>query len=520
MKNTPSYSALSLHRFRSILFLLVLVVLSEYVNRSIMHMPLYGTFFLLPVVYATFTGGVGIGLLSVGLVFLYFLYAFADPNRLFYYSSDMLLTLCSVTVGAIVMVLMMGRLQLQVKALLRRNESILNSIEEGIIGLNSAEEITFVNPAALHMLARREEELIGTPIAIVTTAFQKEQIQFGSSHQHLRHQESATHFMRKDGSRFPVEYVSSPIHLKGQQVGTVISFRDISKRQQLEAQFVQAQKMEAIGRMAGGVAHDFNNLLTVMNGYIDLLLEETNKHDPRYKDISEVKSIVKRASHLTRQLLTFSHKQDLATELIDLNELIGQMDTLLTRLVGEKVDLQIELAPELGKIRNEQSQIEQVIMNLVINARDATAQGGQIRIETSPCHFQEPSLTMAPGDYILLVVSDTGIGIDAHTREQIFEPFFTTKAEGEGTGLGLATVYSIVTQSGGKIEVSSQVGHGSSFRIYLPQAEEQTTEQLAPEFNFQLEDAIRPLFFPKTSNSVAILEDSEVHDQEVIVLRD
>src|SRR5690606_23064913 len=129
----------------------------------------------------------------------------------------------------------------------------------------------------------------------------------------------------------------------------------------------------------------------------------------------------------------------------------------------------VQLAPELGKIRNEQSQLEQVIMNLVINARDATAQGGQIRIETSNCHFAEGYLNLAPGDYILLVVSDTGIGIDAQTREQIFEPFFTTKAEGEGTGLGLATVYSIVSQSGGKIEVSSQVGQGSSFRIYLPQ---------------------------------------------------
>lgn len=519
MKIVSASSVLSLNRFRSILFLLLLVIVSECINRYIMHLPLYGSFFLLPVVYATFTGGVGIGLLSVGLVFLYFLYAFADPNRLFYYSSDMLLTLCSVTVGAIAMVLMMGRLQLQVKSLLRRNESILNSIDEGIIGLNQAGEITFVNPAALRMLAWQEDQLIGQSIHIVTTAFKKEQL-LEASQQNKPQAERDQHFMRADNSSFPVEYVSSPIQLKGQQVGTVISFRDISKRKQLEAQFVQAQKMEAIGRMAGGIAHDFNNLLTVMNGYIDLLLEETHKRDPRYKDISEVKSIVKRASHLTRQLLTFSHKQDLLTEVIDLNELIVQMESLLTRLVGEKIDLKFQLAPELGKICNEQSQLGQVIMNLVINARDATAQGGHIRIETSNCHFAEGYLNLAPGDYILLVVTDTGIGIDSQTCEQIFEPFFTTKPEGEGTGLGLATVYSIVTQSGGKIEVCSQVGQGASFRIYLPQATEAATEQAKPKFDFDLEDTIRPLFFQNSRRFTSILEEKDLHAEEVASIRD
>lgn len=519
MKIAATNAIQSDHRFRSILFLLLLVAISECINRYIMHIPVYGTFFLLPVVYATFIGGVYVGLSSVGLVFLYLLYAFSDPSRSFYYQGDTLWTLCSITIGAIVMVLMMGRLQFQVTSLLRRNESILNSVEEGIIGLNCSGQITFVNSAALRMTSWQHDELIGQPFHIVTTALEKDQPLFGLDQQESTQQHLNKRFVRKDGSSFPVEYVCSPIYVQGQQSGTVISFRDISKRKQLEAQVFQAQKMEAIGRLAGGIAHDFNNLLTVINGYIDMLLEETDQRDPRYKDVSEVKSIVKRASHLTHQLLAFSRKRDLVTETLDLNQVISQMDSLLAHVVGPTIQVELQLEPDLGKIRHEQSQIEQVIMNLVINARDAIEHSGLISIETKNYHFKQQHLNLAPGDYSLLVVSDTGMGIDPKTREQIFEPFFTTKPEGKGTGLGLATVYGIISQSGGHIEVCSQVGKGSSFRIYLPQVSDQTAQAGCSETVCDLEEQIRPLFFQDSSSFGSILEEKEQPDKEIVAMR-
>lgn len=508
------------HRFRSILFLLVLVAISEGINRYIMHIPVYGTFFLLPVVYATFVGGVSVGLLSVGLVFLYLLYAFSEPNQLFSYPGDTFWTLCSITVGAIVTVLMMGRLQSQVSALSRRNETILNSVGEGIIGLDSLGKITFVNSAALRMSGWCFDELIKQPIHIVTTAFEKEQAPCERDAQASTSGHDCKQFVRKDGSRFPVEYMVSPINIQGRQIGTVISFRDISTRKQLEAQICQAQKMEAIGRLAGGVAHDFNNLLTVMNGYIDILLDETNKQDPRYKDVSEIKAIIKRASHLTRQLLAFSRQQELVSEMLDLNQVIEQMDSLLQRVVGPDIQLELQLDSELGTIRHDQSQLEQVIMNLVINARDAIEQSGRITIETKNYHLQEQQLNLAPGDYILLVVSDTGIGIDPKTRERIFEPFFTTKPADKGTGLGLSTVYGIVSQSGGSIEVASEVGKGTSFRIYLPKSCDQVPKQVLPASGRDREEQLRPILPQNGKSFPSILEENALHDEEMLALRD
>jgi PAS domain S-box-containing protein len=246
--------------------------------------------------------------------------------------------------------------------------------------------------------------------------------------------------------------------------------------QQTEAQLRQSQKMEAVGRLAGGVAHDFNNLLTVIRGYSELLLARLAPDDPMRKDMVEIKKAADRASGLTRQLLAFSRRQFIAPKVIDLNALIANMDSMLRRLLGEDVvELCTELNPQSGLIRADSGQIEQVIMNLAVNARDAMPRGGRLTIETRNVTIgNQPRQTPAgvkPGPYVLLAVRDTGHGMDEETQSHLFEPFFTTKEKGKGTGLGLSTVYGIVKQSGGSIVVESQKGQGATFKIYFPLVE-------------------------------------------------
>lgn len=245
-----------------------------------------------------------------------------------------------------------------------------------------------------------------------------------------------------------------------------------------EAQLRQAQKMEAVGRLAGGVAHDFNNLLTVIRGYSELLLGRLGPTDAMRKDMEEVKKAADRASGLTRQLLSFSRRQFIAAKVVDLNALVANMDGMLRRLIGEDIiELCVELDASAGAIKADPGQVEQVIMNLVVNARDAMPKGGRLTIETRNVTIGKAarldSVGVEPGSYVLLVVRDTGNGMDADTRSHMFEPFFTTKEKGKGTGLGLSTVYGIVKQSGGSITVESAPGRGATFRIYFPRVEQE-----------------------------------------------
>jgi PAS domain S-box-containing protein len=251
--------------------------------------------------------------------------------------------------------------------------------------------------------------------------------------------------------------------------------RDITEHKQLEAQFLQAQKMEAIGALAGGVAHDFNNLLNVINGYCELVLEGLSEKDPVRNDILQISQAGTRAKSLTTQLLAFSRKQILQPAILDLNGVIENSYSMLRRLIPENIDLVLAAQPDLGLIYADPGQIQQVLMNLVVNARDAMPEGGKLTIETANVDYDDEYVrthpTVQAGPYVMMAISDNGIGMDEKTRSRLFEPFFTTKEKGKGTGLGLSTVYGIVKQSNGFIWVYSEPGQGAAFKVYFPRTE-------------------------------------------------
>ena len=269
---------------------------------------------------------------------------------------------------------------------------------------------------------------------------------------------------------------------EGNVIKVAILGFDITERKQMEEkmarlqeQFRQAQKMEAIGRLAGGIAHDFNNLLTIINGYSQISLQELKEEDPLRGNIEEIHDAAKRAATLTRQLLAFSRRQVMEMKVIDINMLLKDTEKMLRRILGEDVELITFMAEDLGRVKADPGQIEQVIMNLAVNARDAMPRGGKLTIETVNVELDEAyaraHVAVTPGHYVMLSVSDTGAGMTPEIRDRVFEPFFTTKEKGKGTGLGLSTVYGIVKQSGGNIWVYSEPGQGSAIKIYLPKVD-------------------------------------------------
>jgi two-component system cell cycle sensor histidine kinase/response regulator CckA len=280
---------------------------------------------------------------------------------------------------------------------------------------------------------------------------------------------------RKDGSIMDAETGSNPIVFQGRRAVLVLA-HDLTDKKKLEAQLLQSQKMEAIGQLAGGVAHDFNNLLGVIAGYTDLLLKDLGAQHPGTRRAEQIRKAADRAAGLTRQLLAFSRKQVLQPKVLDLNAVVLDVEKMLQRLIGEDIHLVTVLSEALGRVKADPGQIEQVIVNLSVNARDAMLKGGKLIIETAnidlDSHYAETRSEVRPGPYVLLAVSDTGHGMDEETISRIFEPFFTTKEEGKGTGLGLSTVFGIVKQSGGHVGVYSEVGQGTTFRVYLPRVDD------------------------------------------------
>ncbi len=310
----------------------------------------------------------------------------------------------------------------------------------------------------------------------------------------LRHKDGSYRWVLAQGS-VPEAELPSPSRVVGTQV-------DITDIKQLEEQFLQAQKMESVGRLAGGVAHDFNNLLAVINGYADMVLEEIPKDSALREDITQIRQAGDRAAGLTRQLLAFSRKQVLQPRVLNMNLLIHDAQSMLRRVIGEDVQLNVSLAPDAGNVHADPAQIEQVIMNLAVNARDAMPRGGRLTIQTKNAELDEefterPSQRTAP--YVMLAVTDTGTGIDKETLAKIFDPFFTTKEQGKGTGLGLSTVYGIVKQSDGHVFVYSEVGKGTTFKIFLPRV----------DAHAQQEGEVPPPAHATGTETVLVVEDEE-----------
>ena len=311
---------------------------------------------------------------------------------------------------------------------------------------------------------------------------------------------------RKDGGLYTEETVICPVRgAYGETTSFVCMKRDITVEVDLTRQLHQAQRLEAVGRLAGGIAHDFNNILTVISGNADLALADLAPEDPMTQAFHEIADASRRAASLTRQLLAFSRKQILQPRVLVLNELVTATEKMLRRLIGEDVKLKTRLLPELGSVLADPGQLEQILMNLAVNARDAMPRGGEILFETENIEIHETQagiggVRMHSGRYVMLTVSDTGEGMDEETQSRIFEPFFTTKEKGKGTGLGLATVYGIVKQSGGYIWAHSKPGKGTSFRIYFPRVEE------APERT----EKEPPLAATRGGETILVVEDEEV----------
>jgi PAS domain S-box-containing protein len=361
----------------------------------------------------------------------------------------------------------------------RLAQAVENSAE--LIALADPEgRISFANQALLRATGYEESEIIGeffgkTLISRNNPPALDEEIRVRTIVGGVWRGECVSR--RKDDTDLPVFLSTGQIKdSQGLVIGIFGIAQDITERKRLEEQLLVSQKMEAVGRLAGGVAHDFNNLLGVIVGYSDLILDAFPSDDPRYQQVEQIKKAGLRATSLTRQLLTFSRKQVCQLSVLDINALVTDFNKMLRRMVSEDIELANVLQPGLGQVKADPGQIEQVIMNLVVNSRDAMPNGGKLIIETANIDLDEgycllhPSVQ--PGHYVMLAVSDTGSGMDAKTQTRIFEPFFTTKEEGKGTGLGLATVYGVVKNSEGHIWVYSELGKGTTFKIYFPRIDE------------------------------------------------
>lgn len=312
---------------------------------------------------------------------------------------------------------------------------------------------------------------------------------------------------RKDDTEYPVFLSTGQIKDSDRRVIGIFGIgQDITDRKRLEGQLLASQKMEAVGRLAGGVAHDFNNLLGVIMGYSDLVLDGFPADDPRCNQLQQVKKAAVRATSLTRQLLAFSRKQVFQPKVLDLNVLVTDFNKMLGRLIGEDIEMVNILKQGLGQVKADPGQIEQVIMNLVVNARDAMPNGGKLIIETANVDLDETYCgshpPTQPGQYVMVAVSDTGIGMDAATQARIFEPFFTTKEQGKGTGLGLATTYGVVKQSEGYIWVYSELGKGTTFKVYLPRVDEPAQTLEADRANLKLARGVETILLVEDADAL------------------
>lgn len=391
-----------------------------------------------------------------------------------------------------------------------------------MILLHDFKNYVYANPAALKTLGGTKEDLLGKPISAIIhrdsweiVKKRLEQMQIGKSVPVLEEK-----YNTLDGRTIDVEVIASPVFYQGHQLVQVVA-RDISERKKaeremarLQEQLWESQKMETVGRLAGGIAHDFNNLLTVIQGNCQLALLSLRENDPLKSNIADIQRASQRAAELTRQILAFGRRQILALKVINLNDTLKNMEKVIRRVMGEGIEILTSLQENIGKVKVDPGQIEHVLMNLAVNAKDAMPYGGKLILATENIDINDDFVRehpeMSPGRYIMLTVADTGVGMPPLVKERIFEPFFTTKEVGKGTGLGLSTVYGIIKQSGGNILVESEVGKGTTFKILLPQAED-----LSEEEKPRTEQAL-----PQMKETVLVVEDNrDVREIVVQVLK-
>jgi PAS domain S-box-containing protein len=379
-----------------------------------------------------------------------------------------------------------------------RIETALESTTDSVVIVDQDWKITYVNRRALRIFPAGVDP-VGRPLSEMFPGGGGSS--FDQAYQHaFRKQEPSVivDFYEPLDAWFEVHAFPSPTAL-------TMFFRDITREKNLEEQLQQAQRIEAVGQLAGGIAHDFNNLLTVINGYTQLLLSRTGPGDPNRRELENIRDAGNRAAQLTQQLLAFGRKQVLQPKHVTLNEIVARVEPLLARVLPANIEVTTLLAVSPNQVKADPAQIEQVLMNLVINARDAMPEGGRLTIETANVQLDDSDAEMlldaAPGRYAMLAVSDTGTGMKPEIRSRIFEPFFTTKPKGQGTGLGLPTVFGIVKQSGGHIAVESELGRGSTFNIYLPITEEAAPVQAAPQSRASAQEP--------ANRTVLLVEDDE-----------
>jgi two-component system, cell cycle sensor histidine kinase and response regulator CckA len=375
------------------------------------------------------------------------------------------------------------RMQVQ-EALRESNEALtalITASPVAILALDANGRVTMWNPAAERMFGWLEDDVLGGALPILPEEGREaHRARLATTLAGRSYTGAEIVGRRRDGSAIDVSLSAAPLRDgAGRVKGVVAVIEDLSPRKQLEQRLLHSQKMEAIGRLAGGIAHDFNNLLTAITGHAQILLEGIPEEDPARADLNEIDRAAGRAAALTRQLLAFSRKQVLQPTVLDVNGLVTGLERMLRRLIGADIELSTQIDPATGRIRADPGQIEQVLMNLVVNARDAMPHGGTLAIETAnqTVRADDPMTQdgAEPGEYVRITISDTGIGMDPETLTRIFEPFFTTKEAGRGTGLGLSTVYGIVNQSGGHIRVQSEPGQGTLFRVFLPRVRTRAT---------------------------------------------
>jgi len=395
----------------------------------------------------------------------------------------------------------------EARAALRDAEASFATLVEfapiGIYRSNPVGQFLSVNSALVRMLGYdSSDEVLPLDMGrdVYADADERQRLLDRDTYSDRQYDDVEATWKRKDGRLLQVQLSVRAVRNAAGQVDYYETFvRDVTDQRRLQQQLTQSQKMEAIGRLAGGVAHDFNNLLTVITSYSDLVFQDLPPDDPRRDDVDQVRKAADGAAALTRQLLAFSRQQVLEPKVIDLNSVVDNLKKILQRVIGEDVDLTTVLATELGAVKADVSQIEQILMNLAVNARDAMPTGGQLTIETANVDYDPERQQRADGskNFVMLAVTDTGTGMDEATKAKIFEPFFTTKQPGKGTGLGLATVYAIVTQAGGSIWVYSELGHGTSFKIYLPQVDAVPTTA-----------AVARVDLPRGTETVLLVEDA------------